>query len=128
VQWFADVALERMQAIVARLPDVERTDNELGCYFLIRRKIFAQVATVLTAKARPVTMVVVRPRPEEREAVLGKGRPFFSRGPFDDRVGRVAVRIEDTTDWEEIAELVADSYRITAPKKLAAQLDDTAPH
>lgn len=118
VQWFADVALERMQAIVARLPDAERADNALGCYFLIRRKIFAQVATVI-AKARPMTMVVIRPRPEEREALIRKGRPYFSRGSFDDRVGRVAVLIQDTSDWDEIAELVTDSYRITAPKKLA---------
>src|SRR3989442_1114714 len=30
----AAVALDRMTAIVSRLPDVERSDNVLGCYFL----------------------------------------------------------------------------------------------
>ena len=29
----------------------------------------------------------------------------------------------DETDWEEIRELVTDSYRILAPKKLTAPLD-----
>jgi hypothetical protein len=29
----------------------------------------------------------------------------------------------DETDWDEIRELVTDSYRILAPKKLTALLD-----
>jgi hypothetical protein len=34
-----------------------------------------------------------------------------------------ALRFCGSTDWDEIAELVTDSYRLTAPKKLVAQLD-----
>jgi hypothetical protein len=117
------VALERAQAIVAQLPDVERSDNPLGCYFLVRRKIFAQVATFIDPGGRPATIVAMRPDPEEREALIAIGRPYFSRGPWDERLGRIAVLIEATTDWDEIAELVTDSYRLTAPKKLVAQLD-----
>ena len=120
---FAEVALERMQAIVARLPDVERSDNPLGCYFLVRRKIFAQVATIVEPGGRPATIVAMRPDPEEREALISMGHPYFSRGPWDERLGRIAVVIKATTDWDEIAELVTDSYRLTAPKKLVAQLD-----
>jgi hypothetical protein len=59
----AEVALGRMQAIVARLPDVERSDNRLGCYFLVRRKIFAQVATVIDPGGQPATIVALRPDP-----------------------------------------------------------------
>jgi hypothetical protein len=65
----------------------------------------------------------MRPDPEEREALLATGDPYFSRGPWDERLGRIAVRIGDATDWDEITELVTDSYRQTAPKKLVAQLD-----
>lgn len=119
----AEVALKRTQAIVARLPDVERSDNPLGCYFLVRRKIFAQVATVVDPAGQPETIVAMRPDPEEREALIAIGRPYFSRGPWDERLGRIAVLIEATTDWDEIAELVTDSYRLTAPKKLVIELD-----
>jgi len=119
----AKVALERTQAIVARLPDVERSDNPLGCYFLVRRKIFAQVAAVVDPRGRPATIVAMRPDPDERQALIAIGHPYFSRGPWDERLGRIAVVIEATTDWDEIAELVTDSYRVTAPKKLVAQLD-----
>ena len=119
----AEVALERTQAIVARLPDVERSNNPLGCYFKVRRKIFAQVATVVDHRARPVTMLVFRPDPKEREALIVSGPPYFSRGAWDERLGRLAVLIEPATDWDQVAELVTDSYRLIAPKKLVAQLD-----
>lgn len=119
---FAAVALERMQVIVSRLPDVDRTDNPPGCYFLVRRKIFAQIATVID-QGKPVTMVAFRPDPGERDALLATGHPYFSRGPWDDRLGRIAVLIDAATAWDEVAELVTDSYRLTAPKKLIAQLD-----
>lgn len=81
----AEVALERTQAIVARLPDVERSNNPLGCYFLVRRKIFAQVATVIDPGGQPATIVAMRPDPEEREALIATGHPYFSRGPWDER-------------------------------------------
>jgi predicted DNA-binding protein (MmcQ/YjbR family) len=121
------VALERTQAIVARLPDVERSDNPLGCYFLVRRKIFAQVATTRDDAGHPSTILAMRPSPDEREALIATGHPYFSRGPWDERLGRIAVAIDATTDWDEIAELVTDSYRLTAPKKLVAQLDASEP-
>ena len=36
---------------------------------------------------------------------------------------RIRVLLTDDTDWEEIRELVTESYRILAPKKLIARLD-----
>ncbi|MGH9125430.1 MAG: hypothetical protein ACRDZ8_12000 [Acidimicrobiales bacterium] len=81
------------------------------------------MATVIDPRGQPATMVVLRPDPDEREDLMAIGHPFFSRGRWDVRLGRIAIVIEATTDWDEIAELVTDSYRQTAPKKLAAQLD-----
>jgi hypothetical protein len=118
-----EIALERMQAIVARLPDVERSDNPIGCYFQVRRKSFAQVAIAIDNRGQPGRMVVLRPDPEERAALLAAGHPYFSRGPWDERLGRIAILIEPATDWGQVAELVTDSYRLTAPKKLIALLD-----
>ena len=39
----------------------------------------------------------------------------------------VAVLLTDATDWQEIRELVTESYRILAPRKLTARLDQR-PH
>ena len=49
------------------------------------------------------------------------GHPFFASRAGRDRIG---VLLTDDTDWEEIRELVTESYRILAPKKLTALLDE----
>jgi len=36
------------------------------------------------------------------------------------------VWLTGETDWQEIGELVTDSYRVLAPKKLTALLDESA--
>jgi hypothetical protein len=50
------------------------------------------------------------------------GRPA---GSFASRAGRdrILVVLTNDTDWEEIGELVTESHRILAPKKLTALLD-----
>jgi hypothetical protein len=35
----------------------------------------------------------------------------------------VGMIIDDGVDWQEVAELVTESYCIVAPKKLVAQVD-----
>jgi hypothetical protein len=69
---------------------------------------------------KPVPLLVLRADPDDREALLSIGHPFFAprAGP-----GRIGVLLTDDTDWEEIRELVTDSYRVLAPKKLTARLD-----
>jgi hypothetical protein len=68
---------------------------------------------------KPVPLLVLRAGPDEREALLSIGHPFFASRAGRDRIG---VLLTDT-DWEEIRELVTESYRILAPKKLTALLD-----
>jgi hypothetical protein len=67
-------------------------------------------------QARSAAGVAGRPG---REALLSIGHPFFASRAGRDRV---VVMLTDDTDWEEIGELVTDSYRILAPKKLTALL------
>ena len=71
-----------------------------------------------TGKAVP--LLVLRAAQEERAALLSAGHPFFASRAGRDRI---VVVLTDDTDWEEIRELVTDSYRILAPKKLTALLD-----
>jgi hypothetical protein len=42
--------------------------------------------------------------------------------PYVGQHGWVGVRLDGPLDWDEIADLVTDSYRMTAPKRLREQL------
>ena len=88
--------------------------------FDIRRRSFCLLVATADAASRPVPLLVLRADPDDREALLSVGPPFFAPRAGPNRIG---VLLADDTDWGEIRELVTDSYRMLAPKKLVALLD-----
>ena len=63
--------------------------------------------------------VTFRAEPDEVVAFEHMGPPYF-KGSWGGNV--VGLLVDDHTDWEELAELLTDSYCIQAPTKLAEQV------
>jgi hypothetical protein len=63
--------------------------------------------------------ITFRAEPDEVMAFEHLGSPYF-RGSWGRNV--VGVMLDEDTDWEELAELLTDSYCIQAPATLAAQV------
>jgi hypothetical protein len=63
--------------------------------------------------------VVFRAEPDEVVALQHLGPPYFRSGWGRNVVGMV---LDDDTDWEELAELLTDSYCVQAPRALAARV------
>jgi hypothetical protein len=119
--------VEQIRTLCLGLPEVTvRVDYSLtrarstAQSFEIRRRSFCLLVAREGPAGRPVSLLVLRAGPDEREALLSIGHPFFASRAGRDRI--VVVLTEDT-DWEEIRELVIESYRILAPQKLTALLD-----
>jgi hypothetical protein len=47
----------------------------------------------------------------------------FYRPPYVGPSGWVGMRLDVALDWEEIAEIAEESWRLVAPKRIAATLD-----
>jgi predicted DNA-binding protein (MmcQ/YjbR family) len=121
-----DIA-ERIRALCLALPEVTvQVDDSLtrmrsaAHSFDIRHRSFCLLVAVEDPAGKPVPLLVLRAGRDERAALLAAGHPFFSARADRDRIG---VLLTGDTDWEEIRELVTESYRILAPKKLTALLD-----
>jgi hypothetical protein len=48
----------------------------------------------------------------------------FSRAPYVGHKGWVSMDAKKITDWGEVRALVFESYRLIAPKRTLAKLDD----
>jgi hypothetical protein len=119
--------VERIRGLCLALPEATvRVDYSLtnarstAHSFDIRRRSFCLLVAVAGRTGEPVPLLVLRAEPDERKALLSAGRPFFAPRGGRDRIG---VLLTDGTDWQEIRELVTESYRTLAPKKLTALLD-----
>lgn len=110
----------RLRAVCSALPEATESSGAVGVDFRIRRRSFAHVFSVTDDEGRQSCLLALRADPDEREALLATGHPYFPVGGGADRVG---VALEDGTDWREIAELVTTSYCVRAPRKLAALVD-----
>jgi hypothetical protein len=122
-----DEILEWVSTLCLALPEVTvRVDASLirarstAHSFEIRRRSFCLLVAREGPAGKPVPLFVLRADPDERDALLSIGHPFFTSRAGRDRIG---VWLTDDTDWEEIRELVTESYRRLAPKKLTVLLD-----
>ena len=128
---FPEDILERVSTLCLALPEVTvRVDASLirarstAHSFDIRRRSFCLLVAWESPTGKVVPLLGLRADPDERDALLAIGDPFFA---LTAGRGRIGVRLTDDTDWEEVRELVTESYRVLAPKKLCALLDDNAP-
>ena len=117
---------ERVRTLCLALPEVTvRVDGSrsrkrsTAHSFDIRRRSFCLLVAWEDSAGKPVPLLVLRADPDEREVLLAIGHPFFASRAGRDRIG---VVLTDDADWEEIRDLVTESYRILAPKKLTARL------
>ncbi len=134
---YADVpakVLRKVRPICMGLPDAYEEEAWVGTRWRVRQRTFAHVLTVEggddsahTRAAKvdgPTTLVTFRAVGEELSMLRNAGHPFFYAGWGRDVVGMV---LEDATDWDEVAELLTESYCVLAPKKLVALVDRPGP-
>jgi predicted DNA-binding protein (MmcQ/YjbR family) len=113
---------QRLRKICLALP--EAAEQLFGGHttptWRVRDKIFAMYADGRNQEHRPA--VTCKAPPGAQQVLVGAqpGRYFVPAyvGPK----GWVGAWLDDGVDWDVIAGLVEDSYRMTAPKPLAAML------
>lgn len=113
------VFVTRMRAACAHLPEAYEEQAFAGFRYRIRGNTLVHVVT-RDAEPEPFTTMTFHCRGMEADALVAHGDPFYPG--WGDGLVTMVLR-EDSTDWDEVKELVTDSYCLLAPKKLVALLD-----
>jgi hypothetical protein len=124
----------RIAATTLSLPDAYEEDAWTGVRWRVRSKTFAHVLVAqegytssyrdMTGLTEPTTVLTFRSSGDELLALTNSGPPFY-QPPWSPTV--VGMVLDGDTDWDEVAELVTESYRFCAPQKLRKQLDEGSP-
>lgn len=116
-----DTPLDRLRAICLVLPEVEERETWGGPTFRVRDKIFAM------ERADGDRSAFWCKAPPGSQAVLTRADPDrFFVPPYVGHKGWVGMRLDRGVDWREVGIVVQRSYRLVAPKKLAALVADPA--
>jgi predicted DNA-binding protein (MmcQ/YjbR family) len=62
-------------------------------------------------------------RPGEQQALVGTYPDRFFVPPYSGPKGWIGAKLDADQDWDELAELIEESYRMIAPKTLVKELD-----
>jgi len=112
--------LQRVRAAVAALPEVEESSDRWAHRFTVHRRVVAYVFSVEDPRGTAPTMLVCNAESDERAALLATGHPYFAPNAGHDRLGIV---LDGASDWDQIGELLVDSYRRVAPRRLGDSID-----
>ena len=107
--------LRRLGEVLLALPRCHEEDAWVGVRWRVGT---ATVAHVFGGEDQ-LFRVVFRAEPDEVMAMQHLGPPYF-RAEWGTNV--VGLVLDDDTDWDELAELLTDSYCVVAPEHLAAQV------
>jgi hypothetical protein len=111
----------RLAVICHGFPEVTSSGDQ-HVAFQVRGKTFAWYLDDHHGDGRRA--LCCKAAPGEQEALVASDPERFYRPAYLGARGWVAVSLDlDEVDWEEVAELVLDAYRLTAPRRLAALLD-----
>ena len=110
-----DAVLQRLRAVFERFPGCREEAAWVGVHWQVGSTTVAHVFGGEDQRIR----ITFRAEPDEVMAFEHLGEPYFRAGWGKNVVGLV---LDDGTDWEEVAELLTDSYCIQAPARLAAQV------
>jgi hypothetical protein len=131
-----DVPLDvitRLRSVCLGLPEVYEEPAWVGTRWRIRKRTFVHVLVIesgwppVYARAAgedgPVTVITFRSSGGELAALSASGRPFFKPLWPANMVGMI---LDADSDWAEVTELLTESYRVLAPKKLVGLVDQPA--
>ncbi len=127
----SDEILSRLRPICLGLAEVREERAWVGTRWRIGAKTFVHVVPIAdgwppafvkaSGTEGPATIMTFRTDPAEHEALRRSGHAFFAPAWWPDTMG---LHLSDETDWAEVAELIAESYRLLAPQRLRRQARD----
>jgi hypothetical protein len=115
-----DDIVARMRGLCLALPDTYEERAWVGTRWMVRRRTFAHVLGVEVDDTGPSVVVSFRSAGEELEVLRRAGHPLIALGWGRDALG---MALDADTDWDEVRELMIESYCVLAPQKLIALID-----
>ncbi len=106
----------RLDTILTRFPDCSQEPAWVGIRWRVRQ---ATVAHVFGGEDQ-LFRLTFRAEPDEVAAFTHLGEPYFANRWSGNSVG---LLLDTDTDWQEVAELLTDSYCLQAPARLAALVE-----
>ena len=115
--------LPRLRAICTGFPEViERLSHGAPTWFVRGKSSFVMLWDGGHHGDEFPHLWCAAPPGAQAELIEAEPERFF-RPPYVGHRGWLGVRLDVGVDWDELAHICEEAYRVVAPKKLVAELD-----
>ena len=116
-------SLTRLRRLSLSFPEAHEVEAWGEPTFRIRNKLFAIFVAASNHHGGGRTAVWCKSPPGDQELMVRMAPDRFFRPPYVGPSGWIGVYLDASTDWRELRDLIEESYRMTAPKRVLAQLE-----
>jgi hypothetical protein len=117
--------LKRVREMCLSFPETAEKEAWRAPTFRVRGKMFAMYMDDHHGDGR--TALWLNAEPGIQEMLVESDPARFFVPPYQGPYGWIGVRVDLDPDWDEVRDLVEDSYRLTAPAKVLTRLDAGQP-
>ena len=116
--------LLRLRRLCLALPEAHEQEAWGEPTFRVRKKLFAMFASGANHHGGGRHAVWCKAGPGNQEIMVRFKPDRFFVPPYVGPSGWIGIYLDGDVEWDEVGELLRDSYRLIAPRKLAALLID----
>src|ERR671925_321168 len=116
--------ITRVRKLCLRLPDAHEVEAWGEPTFRVKNKLFAMYASSGNHHGAGRPAVWCKAKAVNQQLMISMAPNKFFSPPYVGPSGWVGVWLDGNVEWEEVLEILRDGYRMAAPKKLLARLDE----
>ena len=110
--------LSRLRKICLTLPEAHEVEAWGEPTFRVRNKLFAMYASAGNHHGAGRPAVWCKAAPGNQDIMVRAAPDRFFVPPYVGPSGWIGVWLDQKVDWTELGQLLEDSYRLVAPKRL----------
>jgi hypothetical protein len=115
--------LARLRKLCLSLPEAHEVEAWGEPTFRVKNKLFAMYADAGNHHGAGRPAVWCKAAPENQALMVRAAPDRYFVPPYVGPSGWVGVWLDHEVDWDDLADLLHDAWRLTAPRKLLAALD-----
>ena len=119
--------LPRLRKLCLALPEAHEVEAWGAPTFRVKNKLFAMYAQHGNNHTDGRASVWIKAGKENQVLMIQAQPHRYFRPPYVGPSGWVGVYLDKSPDWDEVAALLRDGWKLTAPKRLVAKSEEPVP-
>ena len=116
--------VDRLRTLCLALPEAHEVEAWGEPTFRVRNKIFAMYAASETHHGAGRPSVWIKSTHLIQDMLVHEDADRYFAPPYVGPKGWLGIRLDRRPNWKSVEELLRDAYLLTAPRRIAAKLEE----